>query len=412
MKLAYGIGGVDYQERIDYDRMRKYRLARTQAALKEAGIAAAILTRTENIRYSLGLRGPFFVPQLRYALVFAECDPIMYELGDMLESQRVHATWIPSENWRFAYCTLNGIAGPDATKREAQRFADAIVSDLKANGVYGEKIGTDGLEESTRQALSEAGVQLVGAMPAMLKARSIKSPDEIKCVRLAVAISNAGYATLAETLKIGMRERDASAACYQAMMKAGAETPSGGVRSGPNTFEVYHNGNSDRVIEFGDLLYMNTCSTTFNNYKVCVYRSFIVGRGPTAREKEWYERCYSRVYSVVSEIRPGASTADAAKHFLPASAWGYEAEQRLLVAEVGHGIGMSYEEPVISRVFSFDHPQVFEPGMVIAVESREGEPGQGGVRLEEMVLVTETGHEVLTTGWPSEEIVQIGSLVG
>ncbi|HYU18845.1 MAG TPA: M24 family metallopeptidase [Chloroflexota bacterium] len=91
---------------------------------------------------------------------------------------------------------------------------------------------------------------------------------------------------------------------------------------------------------------------------------------------------------------------------MPASTWGYEAEQRLLVSELGHGIGMTYEEPLISRVFSFDHPQAFEPGMVIAVESREG-----GVRLEEMVLVTETGHEILTT-WPSEELLQVGTIAG
>lgn len=83
----------------------------------------------------------------------------------------------------------------------------------------------------------------------------------------------------------------------------------------------------------------------------------------------------------------------------------------MLVSEVGHGLGMTYDEPIISRIWSFDHPQVFEPGMIIAVESREGALGYGGVRLEEMVLVTETGHEIIST-WPSEELAVIGRIYG
>jgi Xaa-Pro aminopeptidase len=167
-------------------------------------------------------------------------------------------------------------------------------------------------------------------------------------------------------------------------------------------------GNTDRIIEPCDLLYVNVCSTTFMGYRVCIYRSFIVGRKPNRKEQDWYKKCYDRVYSVIGEIKPRATTADAAKHFLPASHWGYEADERLLVSEVGHGIGMTYEEPVISRVWSERHPQTFEPGMVIAVESREGEIGYGGVRLEEMVVVNETGNEIISN-WPAREIMTIGA---
>jgi Xaa-Pro aminopeptidase len=110
-------------------------------------------------------------------------------------------------------------------------------------------------------------------------------------------------------------------------------------------------------------------------------------------------------------MKPGATTADAASALLPSKTWGYSSEQSLLVAEVGHGIGMTYEEPVISRIWSFEHPQVLEPGMVVAVECREGEWGYGGVRLEEMVLVTETDTRVLST-WPSEELIPVAPVLG
>jgi Xaa-Pro aminopeptidase len=156
---------------------------------------------------------------------------------------------------------------------------------------------------------------------------------------------------------------------------------------------------------------VNTCGTTFAGYRVCIYRSFIVGRKPNQKERDFYARCRDRVYGIIDAIKPGATTADAAKALLPSNTWGYPAEQSLLVAEVGHGIGMTYEEPVVSRIWSFDHPQVFEPGMVVAVECREGEWGYGGVRLEEMVLVTETGNRILSN-WPAQEIIPVASVLG
>jgi Xaa-Pro dipeptidase len=197
---------------------------------------------------------------------------------------------------------------------------------------------------------------------------------------------------------------------YDAMMRAGAETVLGGVRSKLNTFDIYHIANTDRIVDPGDLVTVHTCSTTFAGYRTCMYRSFIVGRKPNAKESDFYKRCYDRVYGVIDKIRPGGTTAEAAMALAPASTWGYGDEQSLLVAEVGHGIGLSYEEPVISRIWSLDHPQTFEPGMVIAVECREGETGYGGVRLEEMVLVTETGHRMLSN-WPAEEIVAVGDIL-
>jgi Xaa-Pro aminopeptidase len=411
MALGFGPGGVDWQHRIDYERLRRTRLAKTQAALKEAGIAAAVLMRPDNIRFTTGLKGPEFVAQLRYVLVFAEHEPVVYELGNLLARQRENAPWIPEQNWRFSYCWLQGIAGREATQREARRFADGIVRDLKERGVFGEKLGTDGVDDAARQALADAGVQLTGVGSALLKARRNKTEDELNCLRMANTIANAGFARLWETLKPGVRERDIGGQVYEAMTRAGAEAVTGTLKTGPYTFDLNMNGNTDRLVEVGDLGYQNVCRTTFNGYKVCIYRSFIVGRKPNARERDWYRRMYDRVYAVISEIKPGATTADAARHLLPAREWGYDAEQPLLVAEVGHGYGMGYEEPVISRIFSLDYPQPIEPGMVIAVECREGERGYGGVRLEEMVAVTDTGTELLTT-WPSDDLYTVGAVAG
>jgi Xaa-Pro aminopeptidase len=362
------------------------------------------------MRYTIAVKGHAFCPQLSYALVFAEHDPILYELGDMVEHQKLYCPWLKSENIRFSYSWLDSICGPEGAQQEAKRFASSIVADLKANGVFGERIGIDGLDEVGRAALRAEGVDLVDVKPAIMEARRCKTLDELACIETAIAISNNGYASFMD-FKPGMRERDGGAAMHEAMIRAGAEFASGGVRSKLNTYDVYHHGNTDRIVDAGDLVVVNTCGTTFAGYRVCIYRSFILGRKPNRKERDFYARCRDRVYAIIDAMKPGATTADAAKALLPSNTWGYPAEQSLVVAEVGHGIGMTYEEPVISRIWSFDHPQTLEPGMVVAVECREGEWGYGGVRLEEMVLVTETGNRILSN-WPAEEIIPVASVLG
>lgn len=405
----FSFGSTDYQAGINFDRMRSERLAKAKAALKRHNLAAALFVRHENLRYTIAVKGHAFCPQLNYALVFADGDPILYELGDMVEHQKLYCPWLKPENIRFSYSWLDSICGPAGAKQEAERFAKAIVVDLKANGSLGERIGVDALDEAGRAALHAEGVELVDVKPAIMEARRCKTPDEVACIETAIAISNNGYKSFME-FKPGMRERDGGAAMHEAMIRAGAEFASGGVRSKLNTYDVYHHGNTDRIVDAGDLVVVNTCGTTFAGYRVCIYRSFILGRKPNQKERDFYSRCRDRVYGVIEEIRPGATTAEAAKRLLPSNTWGYGAEQSLVVAEVGHGIGMTYEQPVISRIWSFEQPQTFEPGMVIAVECREGEWGYGGVRLEEMVLVTEKGNRILSN-WPAEEIIPVASVL-
>lgn len=406
-RVDFGLGGTDWQERIDFARMRRERLARSQAMMKKYGIAAGLLFKGDNMRYVTGVRGVMFFE--RYALAFAEDDPIVYEIGDTLTHQRRHCTWIKPENWRYSIPLYWGQCGPAAARAQAKKWAAGIVADLRDRGLHKEKLGVDMIDGYRAQALREAGVETVDLNAAMGEARRIKTQDEIDTMKAAIAISNVAFANVCETVRPGLRECDVGGAAIEAVLRAGAESAYVGIHSGGRTHDLYHVANSDKMIELGDLMFAQTCSTTYMGYSTCIYRSFVVGRKPNEKERDWYKKCYERVYSVIEAIKPGATTADAAKHLLPASTWGYEAEDRLYIAEVGHGVGLFvWEEPIISRICSLDYPQTFEPGMVMAVECREGELRYGGVRLEEMVLVTDTGHEVITT-WPSEELPRAGT---
>lgn len=405
----YGIGVTDSMAGIDFERMRAERLGRTQAALRRHNLPAALFLRLEHLRYALGVRGHNWVSGLSYALVFAEGDPVLFELGTMVEHQRRYCPWLRPENVRTAYSWLDSICGPDAAREQAKKFAASVAGALKERGLLGERIGIDALDALGRGALAEAGVELADVNAAIMAVRRCKTQDEIACLETAIAIGNAGFMAFMD-FKPGMRERDGGAMIYDALLRAGAESVAGGVRSKFNTFDVYHESNTDRIVEPGDLATINLCSTKYAGYRLCLYRSFIVGRKPNKKERDWYKRLYDRVYGVIAEIKPGGTTADAARALLPAMTWGYAEEEAVNVAEVGHGIGLTYEEPTISRGWSFAHPQIFEPGMVIAIECREGEWGYGGVRLEEMVLVTESGHRVLSN-WPAEEIVPVATII-
>jgi Xaa-Pro aminopeptidase len=147
------------------------------------------------------------------------------------------------------------------------------------------------------------------------------------------------------------------------------------------------------------------CGVGYLGYRSCTYRTFIVGRKPNDTEKAWYAKLKDRIDAMIEAVKPGATTADVAKYFPPASAWGYKEEAEVLTMEIGHGIGLyQYEIPIINRQWSLTHPQVLEPGMTFALESREGEFRVGGVRLENMVVVTQDGCEVLDH-FPREEIL-------
>ncbi len=410
-ELAWGPAQVDWQERINVERMRKERLSKAQAAMKKHGLAACLFLRPDNIRYTTSIKGVGFGPQLRYALVFADGDPIMYEHGSTLVHHQVHCPWIRPENWRYAYSWLMGTAGAAAAGEVAKKWAAGILSDLKARGLAGEKIGLDAVDELGRTALQEAGVKIVPAGPAMSEARRAKTVDEINCHKMAATFASMAFYHVARILRPGMRETDIDSAAMEVMMKAGAEYAANvpKIRSGPNSFEDYAGATTDRILEAGDMLYMNICGAMSHmGYVTCYYRDYCVGRKPTEKQKDWHKKAYDRINAVLSEIKPGATTADAAKHFPLAETWGYDSEWWILTKEIGHGVGLSlYEEPVINRLWSPDHPQVFEEGMVIAVECREGEPFVGGARLEQMTVVTKTGNEIITLV-PAEEILYPG----
>ncbi len=400
--LTYGPTLVDWQERINISRLRSQRASRMQEIMKQHGVAALLATGAGNCRYLVGLKGPEYTPHVWYVLFFAESDPVVFTGAGFITQLPEEAPWI--REWRLARSWLSGICGPAAASAEAEKFAVGIAAELGERRVRGEVLAVIGFDDLAQGALRAQGLQLRSGWPLMHEATMRKTEDEVRCIKMAVAIAEtAWYRVLAE-LRPGVSEDQLAQRGIEAAYAAGADDARVGFRSGPLTFERGIKDTS-RILQPGELLYGNLCGTSYLGYRTCLYRTFLVGRDPTPQEADWYRRLVGRIDAVIDAIRPGATTADAARCFAPASTWGYTDEAEVLTIEIGHGVGLhQYEMPVINRQWSLDYPQVFEPGMIIAVEGREGAPGQGGVRLEDMVLVTDAGAEVLDR-FPRDRIV-------
>jgi Xaa-Pro aminopeptidase len=400
--LTYGPALTDWQERINIARLRSERAARMQGIMKKHGVASLLVTGAPNCRYVTGLKGPEYTQAVWYVLFFAESDPVVFAGAGFLTQLPDEAPWI--REWRIARSWLGGICGPAAAAAEAGKFAAGITAELSERRLKGERVAVIGFDELAQNALRSQGLQVQSGWPLMHEATMQKTEDEVRCTKMAVAIAETAWYRVLGDLRPGVTEDELTRRGMEAAYAAGADDVRLGFRSGPLTFERGIKDTS-RILQPGELIYGNLCGTSYLGYRTCLYRTFLVGRDPTPRENDWYRRLLDRIDAVIDAIHPGASTADAARGFAPASTWGYADEAEVLTIEIGHGVGLhQYEMPVINRQWSLDYPQVFEPGMIIAVEGREGEPGQGGVRLENMVLVTQSGVEILDR-FPRDRIV-------
>jgi len=412
-KLTFGTGLTDLREGINLTRMREERAARAKRVMNMQGVAAILVTYEPNVRYLTGFSWSEFMPFLSYALFFAEHDPVVYAHAGSYQQMPPEVPWI--KHWRCARSWLWGIGTPDAMREEAGLWAREIHDELQQRGLVGEKLGIVGFDDLARESLRAAGLTVVDGWPLLLEAGKIKNQDEINCFKMVSSICNSGWQRLVDVCRVGMTVSALRRSVMDAMTDAGAEIASCNVQSGPMAFE--RNATYlDRRLEYGDLLNVPLCGTKYLGYPCCLYRCFVVGRKPTPQEIGWYDRVRNSLDACIDATKVGNTTADAAVAFPPASSWGYKDEVEVLTVEFGHGLGMpvqagtrvTYAQPVINRQWSLKHPQPFEKGMIIAYESLEGEHRVNGARLENMVVVTDDGCEVLDH-FPRDEIITVGA---
>ncbi len=415
---SFGLNAVDWEQRVDFDRLRRERLARLRAELDRSELGALLTFDFHNIRYMTATHiGTWAMDKLiRFALLPRGGEPVVWDFGSAAKHHVLYSPWldhgsgaragVPAEHGsRPGISTLRGAFNPAAGR--AEEVATQIRRELDKYGLAGEPIGVDLVEMPVLLALQAAGLSVVDGQQLYLEARRIKTEDEISLLVAAASMVDAAYDELYAFLRPGVRENECVGVVANALYSLGSEHVEGvnaisGERCAPHP-HVY----SDRILRPGDPAFFDILHS-FNGYRTCYYRTFALGSASPA-QRDAYRRCRAYMDEAIDRVKPGATTADIVELWPTAEEFGFPDELAAFALQYGHGVGLSiWEKPIFSRLVSLDHPEVLEEGMVFALETYwPASDGWSAARIEEELVVTADGCEVITK-FPAEELLVAG----
>ncbi|WP_112322567.1 dimethylsulfonioproprionate lyase DddP [Oceanibium sediminis] len=391
----------------DLAAMRAFRLARIMGALSERDWAGVLLFNPLNIRYATdttnmqlwNAHNPF-----RATLVCADghmvlwdykCAPFLAGFNPLVSEVR------PGPGMYY-------FGSGDRTEDDAAAFASDISELLRTHAGGNTRLGVDKIQIAGLRALEARGLDIMLGEEAMEKARVIKGPDEIRAMRCAMHACEASVRAMERAMAPGMTENDIWAVLHAENIRRGGEwIETRLLASGPRTNPWFQEC-GPRVVQNNEIIGLDT--DMVGCYGMCadISRTFWLGDGaPRADMIEDYRLGWEHIEHNMALLRPGLSMADwvAASHPLP------QIYQKQKYSCFAHGVGLCDEYPMAEypdafRAGAFD--MVFEPGMCLCIEaliSREG--GDFSIKLEDQVVITETGVEN-TTRYPRDPALMGG----
>ncbi|MCH9852577.1 MAG: Xaa-Pro peptidase family protein [Alphaproteobacteria bacterium] len=398
-----GFISVDFEKRVDHDRLRKYRLARARQALKNSGLGALLLFDTNNIRYVSSTKiGEWERDKMsRFCLLAGDEEPIVWDFGSAAVHHKQNCDWLQPDNCRPGMVGLRGTVPPDVglMKNHAKEIMDL----LKTAGVADMQIGVDYAETAMFFELQKAGMNIVDGQQVMLSAREIKNQDELILLNQAAAMVDGVYHMIYEEMKPGVRENDIVAKANKLLYELGSDDVEAinaisGERCNPHP----HNF-TDRIFRPGDQAFFDILQS-YQGYRTCYYRTLNVGKS-TPVQRDAYKQAREWLDASIAMIKPGVSTDKVAAVWPKAEEFGFPSEMAAFGLQFGHGLGLAlHERPIISRLVSMENPMIIETGMVFALETYcPAKDGYSAARIEEEVVVTDKGCKVITL-FPAEEL--------
>ncbi|MBY7144456.1 aminopeptidase P family protein [Virgibacillus sp. NKC19-3] len=380
----------DFEQPINMEEMRKYRLERMDEQMNNDDLDCIITMRVDNVRYLTSFRpnSPNLFYYFRYAAVKAVGDTpwALVASGDY-DRAKTYMPWLQGKVKPL----------PMDPMLSVERFKE-IFKELGLR--KGAKIGIDEMGFQLFEVFKDtfSDYEFVDARATFSKAKAIKSAAEIYLIKKACAIAEAGTQVAIENLRPGLTEIEVSAMIHDEMILRGSEgghTHPTQVNSGENA-ETLVRFPTERIIRNGDFVLMDV-GCCYNGYHSDYCRTVMAGKPVSNEQKKVYTAVYDATMAALEACKPGAYTSDidkASRDVLRRA--GYE--KYWYFGVTGHATGTSLQEaPIIGEASAQgEKPWVIEPGMVFCMEPSVHLPGVGGVRIEDMVAITEDGFELLT----------------
>jgi Xaa-Pro dipeptidase len=310
---APGVMNVDFEERVDFRRLHRYRLGRARQALRASKLGALLVFDNNNIRYLTSTAiGEWARDKMcRFAVLAGDGEPHLWDFGSAAAHHRIYAPWLQPICCHAGMVGLRGTVPPDAGL--IKRAALEIKAVLDENGVSDMPLGVDVVEPPMLFELQNLGIDVRDGQQTLLDAREIKSRDEIMLLNTAASMVDGAYHMIHEKLKPGVRESDIVANVNHMLYSMGSDDVEAvnavaGERCSPHP----HNF-TDRLIRPGDQAFFDIIQS-YMGYRTCYYRTFSVGSATDA-QRDAYKRARCWMDAAIARVRPGVGTDQIAAVF-------------------------------------------------------------------------------------------------
>ena len=394
-RYARGPFGVDWEDRIDFGRLRDDRVAAVRRALATSDLDALLLWKDENVRYLTSLRAQLIagkMTSLNGVLLTRDGGPVLLCSGGEIDKASAGMSWLT--------------AAHPIPIMEQRELVDGFVKTtlIPLLSELGASVGRIGVDQVNYSLVESMRTHLPDLEPAdgdalMQQVRLVKTPDEIAIIQEACAIGDSVTQRAIDETRAGRRENEIAGDAMQTLFYLGGEmahviTPY--VASGEH-MSPPHRICTDKIVRNGDLCFIDI-GAMWNGYFADIGRTTITGR-PSKLQQRIYTTVFEALMAGIDRMRPGLTTQDVADAIVSKVA-DHGFGDHLFSLFIGHGIGMGANEPpYIGETMPGSTVVELRPAMVFAIEPLVWVPdvrGGGGVRIEDMVLVTESEPEILS----------------
>ena len=374
---------------IDVERMHDYRLGRLVNEMQRAETALCILVNPVSLRYTVDFRN--------YAL-FQSHIPTAYLFVSSQGATAIHGIYDPAPPVKDVRAgqPISFFTGGKILAEYARRLADDVVNYLSDMGTDNRRVALEYMNPSITQALMARGLEVIDAVTISESARLVKNEDEIACMKWSIAVAEHALQKMRSAIRPGVSELQLWGLINYTNVANNGDWHDGRMLASGPRINPWCQEASERKVESGDLVGVDTDMVGPFGYSADISRTFHCGPvKPSKRQKQLYRLAFDEVEHNLALVRAGISFHEFQKLAYPVPGAYHDNAYSCII----HGIGMCDEYPSVKPIFRGPclYEGKLEVGMVICVESYMGAVGEhDGVKIEQQVLVTDAGYELLT----------------